>query len=318
MGGVLSEKKAELTNTYDMPWSPTDTSKNTVGKEKAVIKKSSVMTDDEILKQAFRVVSVDAVEETKTASALTPSVDVSGKEAPKSLSYKTASRYALPLLGMYPLDTYGQVKQASAYFDEWHVHMSPSMRREYCHNLVKRASDLSMPVGALAARYGSDRYASKEQLKIAMDMRRSVLKSDADKEVLDKLAEAQHGMLPEDFAATLGEFDNATGLNEFYGGGVPDNFHSTFQKSASAVVHETETDPKDAVLVGNEYLPHRDLVSFARRGGTLLTRRFGEDFTQEFAKDPSGIFDSLPRDQKLVIMRMASAGNSTDMSASKS
>ena len=346
MGGDLSEKQAELANTYDMPWSPASSKRNDKGKEKAVIKTASVLTEDDLLKMAFEADTCDASSTPDTndgspvlgenptsqpqPKVLKPTVDVTDKEAPKAVTQKTASRYALPLIGKYPLDTYGQVKQASAYFNEWQVRMTPEMRREYCVNMVKRAHELSIPVSGLAARYGSECYASPEQIKVAMDARRTVLHAgmdplrgvaseDTDTEVLNKLAEAQPGLMPDNFAAALGAFDQATGLDEFYGGDVPDPYFSTFQKAAAVEVEqELETDPKDSILIGNEYLTRRELVSFSKNSTDQILKRFGEDFSTEFLKDPNTIFDSLPRDQKLVLMNMAQSHHAQGNSASKS
>ncbi len=338
MGGNVVEKQAELAGTYDMPNSPPGTKRVDQGKEKAVIKTAAAqgMTEDDFLKLAFssegssksapsletnenEALTAENIKAQPQAKALKPTVDVSGREAPKPVLQKAASRYALPMLGKYPLDSYEQVKQASAYFDEWQVRMSPEMRREYCQNMVKRATELSIPVSALAERYGSSSYAPPHQIKIALDARRSVLASEEQRDMLDKIAEARPGMLPENFAVTLSEFDQMAGLSEFYGGDVPDPYFSTFAKVGTAgVKQESEEDPEGAILLGNEYLPKRKLILFSKTGKDVMSARFGEELADAFIKDPVSILKSLPRDQQLVVMRLASSVDAQFQSATKS
>jgi hypothetical protein len=184
-------------------------------------------------------------------------------------------------------------------------------------------------VSDLAAVYGSDKYASAGHLEMMLDARRSVLHSALDPlhklssererddmAVLNKLAEEQPRMLPDTFARVLGEFDRLTGLDEFYGGDIPDPYVSTFAKTAEN--QESAVDPKSSIIIGNEYLTKRDLITFAKIGRDSVKARFGEDIANAFAKDPTGTFESLPRDQKLIVMRMASAVDAQHQSATKS
>jgi hypothetical protein len=355
LGGNLTEKAAELANTYDMPSQSAPSKVHDKGKDKAVIKTSSApltqaQVEDQLLKEAFGAqhegptnaggaIQPDDNEEharpeqpadVPQAKYLKPRVDVSGKEPPKTITQKTAQHYALPSLGKYPLDGYDEVEKAAAYFDEWHRRMDPEMRREFCQNMVKRASALSVSVSPLAQRYGSDHWASEEQVKVALDARRSILKASMDPlhgagtvdttqaDVLNKLAEQRRLMTPDDFAAVLGEFDKVAGLDHHYDGDIPDPYFSCLAKTAGPTPPHAEstTDPDETIIVGNEYLPLRKLVEFSNRGMAILGQRFGEDFSKEFAKDPKGIFDSMPRDQKLVMMRMANTNDSATQGAS--
>jgi len=249
------------------------------------------------------------VEQLPQAKSLSPHVDVSSKEPPSPSKEKKASRYACPTHGMYPLDGYDQVVKAASYFDEFGVRMEPEMRREYCHNLVKRASELGIKVSSVAARYGADTYASPEQIKIALDGRRALLE-ERDVAVLDKLAEAQPTMHPELFAETLHEFDRRNFLDQYYGD-IPDPYFSTFDKTAADdVVTESDASPTDAIIIGNEYLPMEKLLEFSKRGYDAMWNRFGLDVAKAFSDDPKAIFESLPRDQKLVVMRLANSNDS--------
>lgn len=327
MGGSLTEKEAELAGTYDMPWSESAKTNNDPKKNsKTVIQKTAAATEDAVLQDAFGCCDNenDSVKgetpDAPQAKVLKPTVDVSSHEPPKLIKEKTASRYALPSQQRYPLDGYNQVKTASVYFDEWHPRMSPEVKREFCQNMVKRAHELGIKVSELAEQYGAEGYAPPHHIKIAMDARRTVLHNDVDLDVLDKLAEAQPTFLPDTFAEALAAFDHATGLDEFYGGDVPDPYFSTFAKTGAVagVKQEDEVSPDESLLVGNEYLPVRKLVTFAKLGKDTVVDRFGEELAEALVKDPVGIFNSLPRDQKLVLMRLASAVDAQNQSASVS
>lgn len=156
-------------------------------------------------------------------------VEVTGQRAPDSITEKKASSYALPAIEKYPLDSYAQVKTASAYFDEFAVRFDDADRKEFATNLVKRASALGIDVSD-AARYHAD---PEEAVKLA------------------------------------------------------------FERPWSEVI-------------GNDYVDECQLECLAKKGGKALEKAFDEDFVKEFRKDPKGIFLSLPRDQKILIMRMAS------------
>lgn len=250
------------------------------------------------------------VDQLPQAKSLKPHVDVSDKEPPKAAREKTAQHYACPSLRKYPLDGYDQIIKAASYFDEYWKRMEPEMRHEYCCNLVKRASAVGVKVSPLVARYGSEAYAAPEQIKIAIDARRTLLQDENDIAVLDKLAEAQPTMHPELFAETLAEFDRRNFLDQHYGD-IPDAYFSTFDKlAADDVVTESDASPTDAIIIGNEYLPMEKLFEFSKRGYEAMKNRFGFDVANEFSSDPKAIFDSLPRDQKLIVMRMAGSNES--------
>jgi len=236
------------------------------------------------------------------ASALKPHVNVAGKEAPGQLILKKAEFWAMPSLERYPLDDYGQVKAASEYFDEWHGQMSPEHRREYSVNMVKRAKALRIPVGPVAERYASAGYAPDHDVQAAIDGRKLAMVDDVLINLLDKLADARPHLSPDQFAVTLAEFDKVAGIDHLYDQHVVDPYYSTFgEKRAS-----------DSIAVGNDIMYVKDLKRFAKVGFNTMKTRFGDDMANEFVKDPVGIFNSLPTDQKKVIMRIASDNSATD------
>jgi hypothetical protein len=235
------------------------------------------------------------------SAAMQPHVDVTGEEPVKQATVVTPVRYALGT--KYPLDTYEQVKKASAYFDEYSVRFTPEDRREYCLNLLARADELNIKVSAAVERYGATEFAPDEDIKVACDLRKNLLRTDAFKHVLEGLYEKRAELGPELFAATLAEFDKVAGLAQEYDHNIPDPYYSTFAKTAAAAGAFSE-------VIGNDTITEDMIRAVARLGYRMLKDYFGDEFTEEFKNDPVGIFKSLPRDQKILIMRLASDLNS--------
>lgn len=325
MAGNQIDKAAELAGTYDMPNAVPPSVKDDTKTRKTVIDKEASV--DDLLKVAFEAPGKTEPDDNEASvkgeqkdapqgKALKPHVDVSGQEPPTLIHEKKAQYYALPSMETYPLDGYDQVEKAAAYFEEWGKRMPPEMRHEYCVNLVKRASALGIPVSETAERYGSETFAPDGEIKMAMDARKTVLLDDEKILVLDKLASKQPALSPDDFAGLLSDFDRWAGLTPHYGGDVPDPYFSTFGKTASK--QESKIDPDESIIIGNEYVTKRKLVELANSRQEALTDRFGVDFAKEFRNDPLTIFNSLPRDQKLVLMRMAHSNKSMIFGASTS
>ena len=244
------------------------------------------------------------------AGHLHPTVDVSNKEPPHRLVEKKASRFALPSAGKYPIDSYKHIKLASAYFEEHLRAMPPSMRHEFATNLIKRAAEVDVKVSDLALKYGSETFAPDYEIKAAFDARR--LELEGREEALDLLAGVERvtreklwkeagapvPLTPEAAVSILEEFDKVAGLNHYYDRGIPDPYYSVlgFEKRADADWSE---------IIGNQMVTSEDLNRLAKVNAYSLKSTFGHDFQEEFLKDPVGIFQSLPLDQKKMLMNMA-------------
>jgi hypothetical protein len=266
LGQQLGPKLGEATGTPAMPYQP-----------------SAVAT------KAKTVV-------TKTASR--ECLDVTGLEAPTSATEKKAARYALD--GKYPLDSYVQVKAASAYFNEWGSHFVPEDRRQFCAELVKRANELGIPISTRVQKYGSPSYAPTEELKVAHDARRLQLVDNREAtDLLDRLFQKRAEIDPDLFSAALATFDKTAGLVAYYDRSVPDAFYSTYG------VVEAQADDDFSEIIGNDRVTGTDLTLLARGRQEDLRELFDEEFCHEFREDPVGIFKSMPRDQKRVLARMA-------------
>lgn len=250
-------------------------------------------------------ISVDSTKKTSAPPAtvrktahMNPIVDVTGLQPTKTATVVRPSRYALGTT--YPLDTYEQVKMAAAYFDENGRRLTPADRHEYCTNLVKRASELDIPLSDIIRTYGSEKYASDETLRAAIESRRQIV-DHLDKEasvLLEEIYETRHAMPPEDYATVLEAFDKTAGIAHLYDAHVMDPFYSTFgfEKTAEG------DDFKDSIL--NFHVTGADLKRLALTPKNLEAV-FGDDFVEEFRKDPISIYKSMPVEQKKLIIRMA-------------
>ena len=232
---------------------------------------------------------------------MSPNIEVRGKEGPDKPVYeKKASKHALG--DRDPLDTLIQIKQAAAYFDEFGVRMPPVDRHNYCVNMVKAAEAVGVPVSEEARKYGAERYAPAEEMKVAMDVRKRALLDEQHHRMLDGLFEKRATMSPDLFCQALEHFDHMTGLHHYYDQYVPDPYWSTYGVEKRAEFLET---------IGNDTVTEQQLHDLVRVGGSsgsaiqLLNKSFGHEFTEELRKDPVGIFKSMPRDQKIYLMRLA-------------
>lgn len=290
-------KQAEATGTDLMPLS------KAVSKEppKAVVAKSASVgrlvaghakEDSEVLPTNA---GIPGKQPARSPQMRPLAVDVSGEQyvVPRE---KKANTYALG--ERYPLDTYPQIKAAAAYFEEYGCRMPPEDRHRYCSALVKQAAKLGLELHHDIRKYGSSQYAPLVELAVARELRVQQL-GDAplERTVLDSMFEKRAELAPDAFCALLSEFDQATGLDHCYDRTVYDPYYSTYGCEKRA--------EQFSEVIGNDSVTADALQRLARTGASALRNTFSADFLAEFQKDPVGIFRSMPRDQKLILMRMA-------------
>lgn len=299
-------KEAEASHTYGMELTKTEEGKKSDQKKAVINKTAEESCPDDNLNDP---VTGEQPQKNNQSKPLKPHVDVSGKEPPKVLQKKEAQYYALPSQKKYPLDGYDQIIKAASYYDQWRGQMAPAHRREFCHNLVKRADAVGWPVSREVRKYGASTYAPVSDFNIAIDGRRSVIK-EAEANLLDELVQEQPKLNPDDFAVALGEFDKLAGIDHLYDEDVLDPYFSTFgEKYAApdsvAALDQHPSDQDQSWVIGNEVVTARSLKTLAAVQSKGLSETFGEEFMKEFRKDPAGIFNSLPVDQKKILIRMA-------------
>lgn len=236
--------------------------------------------------------------------SLQPHIGVMNKEPPTLLKEKSAQRYAVN--GVFPLDSYAQVKAAAAYFDANSNLMDPEMRREFASNMVPRATELGIGFSKLAAAYGSSTFAADEHIRVGHDMRMPHL-LEKQAAVLDALYEHRVELGPELFCETLGEFDKLAEIDHLYDHAILDPFASTFG------VQKLAADEGETWVSGNDYVTSRQIANYSVTAGITLADDYGPDFKKEFMKDPWGIFMSLPLEQKRRMARAATDNSATGL-----
>lgn len=288
-------KGAEVSGTSLMPNQSPGSLKRAVEISKGTPLTSSVEKGAEVkpdVSEAVKGEQYESAPQFKLPKSLQSRVDVTSKSA-HTYSTKTAYRFALR--ESYPLDSYQQVKEASAYFENWWRAMPPADRHEYCVNLVKRASELGIDVPATVSRYGSETYAPAAEIKIAMDARLMYVNGAA-RDMLESLWDSRSDVPPDVFCETLNQLDKIAMVDYMWGSHIPDPWASTYG------VKQAEDE---AWVNGNDYITKSKLEDFGFTGYATLEGSFGAEFATEFRKDPWGVFNSLPLPQKRRITRMA-------------
>jgi hypothetical protein len=253
------------------------------------------------------------------AGHLKPTCDVTNFEAPVRMREKKASIFALPSVEKYPLDSYDQVKTADAWFGQYANHLSPSQRREFAVNFMKRASDLDIhTANEDLKRYGTNSLASEAEIKAAFDARRLEVAHNSDALALlgqvEKVARTriwrEAGTItqfsPEQICDVIEEFDKVAGLNYRYDV-IPDPFYTVYGFDKTAAGKKDNNDPAWSDQIASAYVTSEDLHRLAQIGAFAVKTTFGADFQEEFLKDPVGMYESLPRVQKKMLIHMANS-----------
>lgn len=250
-----------------------------------------LVSDDADWAQRTNLVSVrggvDSSRVTQAASVMkTASAYDLSNHNPVELEERTVTKTAMAS-GRYPLDSYSDVKQAIAYFDENWKEMDPADRREYCVKTASRANELGIKLAGSMLRYASTTYADDVDAHIAN--RRAHTEPEYH-EMYNALQEKRAEIEPEKYAELLGEIDKLAGADWLYGGEVCDPFLSTFGGLG-------EPHPEVVYKTASAQVTDEQLHELASRDG--LKGVF--DFSDDFNKDPVSIFASLPDDAKAVI-----------------
>jgi hypothetical protein len=253
------------------------------------------------------------------AGHLKPTVDVTNFEAPVRMREKKASIYAMPSVKKYPLDSYEQVKLASGWFDQYANQLSPAQRREFAVNFMKRASDLDIQTNNEdLKRYGTNSLTSEAEIKAAFDARRLEVAHNSDALALlgqvEKVARTRIwreadtivNLSPEQVCDVIEEFDKVAGINYHYDS-IPDPFYTVFGFDKTADGKKDNTSPDWSDQIASDYVTSEDLHRLAQIGAFSVKTTFGADFQEEFLKDPIGMYESLPRTQKKMLIRMANS-----------
>jgi len=208
--------------------------------------------------------------------------------------------------GTLPLASYGQVKEAMAFFHSFNGDMHPRQRHEVCVKIAARADALGIPVDDVIRKYGSRTFETSVFLKSAALTRKQIwaeMQNGEAPHLLEQLLEKQASaeIAPEVFAEALAELDVTTGIDRYWDSSIPDPWFSTYGHHKLAEAEEWRW------VQGTEYLTKSQLLNFmnSQRGKEAVTNAFNEKMAEGLRDKPTEVFDSLPMDTKRTIARMA-------------
>lgn len=210
----------------------------------------------------------------------------------------SGTRFCLPSSAKYPIDSYGQVKEAAAYFEEHWPKFDLHDRREYAVNVAGRLDELGIAIPESVMKYAGHGYGPNIDVELAARIHN--YEGTGHEEGYQVLVEKRAMTPPHVMVEMLHELDVASGAAEKYD--APLGFRDPFQ----AVFGKTAEEPKSwSWSEGNEYVNDTMLLDLATNRYQSLDRAFGMDVRKSFQKDPIGVFTSMPDPQKVVVARLA-------------
>jgi len=211
--------------------------------------------------------------------------------------YALGDRYAMP--------NPEYVKKAAAYFiDHTREFSDAEDRATFAYHVRERAKELQVALEKKAEEslktYSGDAYGDMigPQLKIREDLLWAKPEMGV---ALSKLASHRTGTDPATFSKALFLFDKKAGLTRYYDGHIADAFKATFgnmfKKEASGYSWEDES-------LGLS-LSEKDLEKVADQKYEKIKGYFGSSVADQLKKHAVSIFESLPRDAKATIAKIA-------------
>lgn len=301
-------KEADVSGTYDMPYHKRNTTPGKRAVNAIPVNKTGAAIYAEMFGETEKTASaLEGVldqwlgraprleESQQRAQVPDPVVEVSKLASVRAPAQ--AQCYARPDLGMYPLDTPLQVKTASRYFDDFSTSMDPRGRRIFACNLSAQAERFGVGISKKAALLGGDEMVDDGELHTSIAMRKVAAAAHAE---ACKLYDALYANRTGDvdvMAIALHSIDKLASVQ----GKVVDPFYTCLAK------HAEEEGKDDLIMALGASARMSQLKALAATAEEDLEKKFGEEFAEEFCKDPKGIFDSMPDDDKALILSMASS-----------
>ena len=197
---------------------------------------------------------------------------------------------------LYPIHSWDMVKKAEDYYQTEGLRMAPEIRRQFATKLAAKSDEIGYPLDGTIKEAGSIKYASWGHRKAALEMRKVACPPGQARQALDVLFEKSASLRPDVYAEVLRRFDVDQGLDKGWDHVVLDPWASTFGiDKTAAIVWEQ----------GGERVSDGQLQTLARNNLDPVKQAFGFEFADEFAKDPVGMFKSMPDPDKKILARMA-------------
>lgn len=214
--------------------------------------------------------------------------------------------FALASVNRYPINNTEQLTKAATYFGEHLRFFQPAERREFAVNFVKQAEALRHSVPESIRLYAGEEYAPRSEIKMALDARVMCIadqtKQASVREDMAELLNHQPVLAAEKFASVLEAADRMHGLSALYDRSIPDPYVSVLAPMKLAA-----TEMEDwSWIDGPHYVNAERLTAVACEHFATLKKTYGEDFAEEFQKDPVGTFKSLPLPHKRRIANFTS------------
>jgi hypothetical protein len=234
--------------------------------------------------------------------------DITRAEAPVTVKKASHTRFALPHLQRYPIDSAALVTKAASYFDEHLFDFPLTERRVFAQSVVSRADELGVKVAGRVLDYAGEGYGPN--LVPELHARIHQFEGTGHEAVYELLLEKRAEVDPMIMAEMLREADEETGASRSYGRpgvGLLDPYAAVYggAKVAAKKPKEEETYSWNE---GGDYVSGMQLMALAKQG-LKLNEMFGAGFADEFQKDPIGVFKSMPSPQKVVLSRLAGDSN---------
>ena len=199
--------------------------------------------------------------------------------------------------GQFPIDTYGDVLEADRWFNDHGESLHPEDRRELCIKLAARADEIGCKVTDYVRKYAGKGYAPDGEIKVAVSTRMQYFQDDSpERDMLTGLMDKYAHVPPDVFCEAVRQFDEATGLHHHWDDGIYDPWYTTY-----GFVKEAEW----SFSTHGSRINEEQLKQLANASYKMIIEKFGEELANALRKNPVQIFDSLPLDQKRIIMRMA-------------
>lgn len=206
--------------------------------------------------------------------------------------YALDSRYAMPN------PTF--VKKAGQYFVDHEKEFSdPLDRHTFAHNVLERAKELKTELEQkeILSKYAASEYG--DILPTQLRMRHDLLEGSMNQEALTKVAEYKKELEPLAFAKLLHSFDKKASLDKYYGSYLADAYKSTFEVRFTKTASGYSYDSDEGVIY------EKELTKTFEDKYDKVKGYFGPTVANELKKHGCAIFDSLPKDAKEVITKIA-------------